>query len=132
MGGVALKPLWAQVWSAAQGGSGSSVAGGTAAHAPSFQRQSRPSDQTHSAAFVISAQGCGGGGGGGSAHSVAFQVQRRAVRQPSGLQNGVPTAASHAVWFSSRLHFVSGQGASGRQAVPGSGQCGGVWGDCCA
>lgn len=138
-----LMPFCAHVLAAAHGGNGISVAGGTAMHDPvaavarygeatvvaprSTQRQSRPSDHTQSSAVVISGHGCGGGGGGGSAHpplgaAFALHVHRGVVRHPAALQCGVPNAASHAFSVDKVEHLGSGQGPSGRHAVPGSGQ----------
>ena len=120
IGGAALRPLWAQLWSAAQGGSGGM--GGAGAHLPPAQRQSRPFGrlglllQRQSACSVISAHGCGGGGGGGSEHFFAAGSQ---------LQRGLAclsTAASHAVALPSLAQGVGG-GAGGGAPVMHSSPC---------
>lgn len=110
IGGASLRPLCAQLWSAAHGGS--DAGGGGGLHLPSVQMQSRPLgsigllDQRQSLCTLISSHGCGGGGGGGSSQCdvVEFHSQR-----------GFPclsTALAQAVLFSSFGHGVGG-GAGG-------------------
>eukprot|EP01051_Picozoa_sp_SAG22_P006849 SAG22_NODE_463_length_10196_cov_4.491928_7_plen_290_part_00 len=104
-GGVSLRPLWAQVWSAAQVGSAAGGDGGW--HLSPLQTQSRPSDQRQSSRMVMSLHGCGGGGGGGTEQrpAVAFHVQRRCC--------SLSSAATQAVWFCRLVHGDGGGAGAG-------------------